>query len=399
MTETQTPGKKTILLFSANYLPTIGGVEKFTASLSSELEKLGHHAIIVTNNTFNLPEQETLATGAEIYRLPCLSIIDGRLPIPHKTKKYKQLVSKITQINVDYILINARFYPHSLLGAKIAKKKNITPIILDHGSNYLTLNNTALDYIVKLYEHAITALLKKYCGAYYGISQASLNWLKTFKITGSGVISNAIDADDYFSHASTRDYRNELKLPDGSFIVSFTGRLIKEKGILPMLEAAEFFLQKDPSIHFVIAGDGPLKKHIVEKNLPNTHYVGKITPPDIAALLVQSNVFCLPSRSEGFSTSLLEASSCYAPSITTNVGGAAELFPNINFGITLNSATKKEIVESIYYLKQHPEQASAIGANAGNRVRELFSWNNTVSHFLDACMSANPNQETTHSHS
>lgn len=381
--------QKIVLIFSANYLPNIGGVEKFTYHLSLELEKIGYHAIIVTNNVFNLAEHEIHKSGFEIYRLPCHSLLKGRFPIPHKTSSYKKLIETIKSREFDYVLINTRFYPLSLIGAKIAKKNSITPVIIDHGSAYLTLGRPFFDFVIKIYEHLITTLLNRYRGDYYGISQASLNWLKTFHIEGRGVINNSIDADAYISHASSRNYRLELNLNEKDFVVCFTGRLIPEKGIIPLMSCAEYFNNHRPDIHFILAGDGPLRKFILEKKISNVHLLGKLTPEDIAALLIQSNAFCLPTRSEGFSTSLLEASACYTPSVITNVGGVAELIPTPDYGIILKDNSVKSISEAIELLANNEETARRIGKNAGTYVRKHFSWHATAEKALKACCKAN----------
>ena len=387
--QTKTSDRKIVLIFSANYLPNLGGVEKFTYHLSLELERIGHHAIIVTNNVFNLAEYEIHESGFEIFRLPCHSLLKGRLPIPHKNKSFNQLIEAIKHRNIDYVLINTRFYPHSLLGAKIARQKNIKPVIIDHGSAYLTLGNPFLDFAIKIYEHLITILLNRYQGDYYGISQASLNWLKTFRIKGQGVINNSIDADVYLSHASNRNYKIELNLNKKDYIVCFTGRLIPEKGIIPLLNCAEYLINLRPDIHFVFAGDGPLKKLLLNKDLSNVHLLGKTTSEDIAALLVQSDIFCLPTRSEGFSTSLLEASACYTPSIITDVGGVAELIPTSDYGIILKDTSVKSLSDAITHLASNKEETYRLGQNIGKYVRRHFSWRITAEKVLNACYDAN----------
>lgn len=380
---------KTIAIFSANYLPHLGGVENFTYHLSEQLEKMNNHAIIITNDVFNLAKHEVLESGVEIFRLPCHSLMNGRLPLPLKNHDFTKLLHAALQQNIDYVLINTRFYPHSLIAANFAKQLDIRPIVLDHGSDYLTLNNPLIDTAIKTYEHIITSLLKRCQCDYYGISQASLQWLSTFNIKGKGVINNSIDADAYLAKASKRNFRHEFDLCDKAFLVCFTGRLIPEKGIIPIMEVAECFARTNPDIHFVLAGDGPLKKVAIAKNLNNLHLTGIIPPADIASLLIQSNVLCLPSRSEGFATSLLEASACYTPSIITKVGGVAELIPSSEYGIVIEEASQKNICKAIDQLYNNQAVAIQIGKNVGHRVRKFFSWQETASKVLYACRQAN----------
>ena len=82
-----------ICIFSALYLPNMGGVERFTDSLAAELAAEGHSVIVVTSNTHGLSNREVLDNGVEVTRLPCKSFIDGRYPVPIKKLLLSQTYS------------------------------------------------------------------------------------------------------------------------------------------------------------------------------------------------------------------------------------------------------------------------------------------------------------------
>ena len=369
-------------------LPNIGGVEKYTHNLANQLEHLGVHACIVTNNVFNLAEEETLESGATVYRLPCHPLIGGRLPVPKRNATFDKLLRRIYSQPTDYLVINTRFYPHTFLGVKHAENHNIKPIVIDHGSAYLTLGNPIIDLAVKAHEHMITALLKRHPIDFYGVSNESVKWLKTFGIEGKGVLNNSIDADSYYASASNRDFRNELQLADDDFLVSFTGRLIPEKGINELLDAARQ-LRNRPNTKFALAGDGPLMSMLENNNPGNLTLLGKLPAEDIAALLISSDIFCLPTRSEGFSTSLLEAAACYTTPIITNVGGVPEMIPSKEYGVILQSQSSTEIAEDIVSIQENLERNKILARNIGARVRAEFSWQRTAEKVLQACQKAN----------
>lgn len=378
-------------IYSANFLPNIGGVEKFTDNLARQLVAMGHSATIVTNNVFNSLAHETLESGAEIFRLPCRPFLNGRLPFPRHGQDFNDLIDRIYEKPVDYVVINTRFYPHTFIGAQHAATKGIKPIIIDHGSAYLTFGNKAIDLLVKGYEHMVTIALKaRYNSDFYGVSQASAAWLETFGIKASGVINNSIDADRYFNQASDRDFREQFS--QSCFIVSFTGRLIPEKGISTLLDAANR-LSDDTTIKFLIAGDGPLMSELKKNNPGNIYLLGKLDSKDIAALLRQSDVFCLPTRSEGFSTSLLEAAACYTTPIITNVGGVPEMIPSEKYGIILKSQSSEEVASAITMLKESPKRLNAMSKQIGERVRIFFSWQRTADLLIAACKNANPSKQ------
>ena len=251
----------------------------------------------------------------------------------------------------------------------------------------MTLGNKVIDIAVEFVEHATTVMVKKHSIDYYGVSQASLNWLKHFGIQGIGVLYNSIDASRFAADASCRDWRSELNVSDDTMLVSFTGRLIPEKGIEALLDAAKRVQGLD--VHFALAGDGPQREMVEGSGLSNLSALGRVEANDIAALLKQSDVFCLPTRSEGFSTSLLEAAACSTMPIVTHVGGVDELMPSSDYGIELSAASGSEIAEAIAYLVKHPEEIKRRSNNIHQRVVQNFSWANTAAMVREACERAN----------
>ena len=380
--------RETYCIFSANYLPNIGGVEKYTQNLAFALEGLDKTVIIVTNNCFDLLSHENISPNISIYRLPCYPLFNGRFPLPKKNTKYKKLLKQLNKEKIDYVSINTRFYPHTFTGVKLAESKDIKPIVVDHGSAYLTFGNSFIDIFVRAWEHFVTALLKRHDIDFYVVSKAGLRWLTNFKITGKGVLNNSIDAKFFHAQSSQRDFRNELGLAESDFIVSFIGRFIPEKGIIPLTEAAKQ-LQSHTDIHFLFAGDGVLKKTIEEYQLSNVHLLGKIDSNDVAALLETSDCFCLPTRSEGFSTSLLEAAACETTSIITHVGGVDELIPTDEYGVIIGDTSPEIISKAILELYDNPELNKKMAKKIYERVVNDFSWEKTAERTIAACQAAN----------
>ncbi len=374
---------RSIVIFSANYLPNIGGIERFTEGVSCALAHMGVHVTIVTNNCFGLPSKEVLTEGVDIIRLPCYPLIGGRMPLPKPNREFRDLISSLSRASCDGVLINARFYLHTIIALRFAKRRGLVPIVLDHGSAYLTFGNAALDVFVRAYEHCITSFVKKYKPDFYGISQKSVEWLRTFGIDAKGVISNSINASDYRLQASGRDFRSELGISKDSIVVSFSGRLIPEKGIDVLIRMMECL--RNESIELIIAGDGPLRSYVQDSKLRKLHYVGRLSQPDIASLLLDSDLFCLPTRSEGFSTSLLEAAACGTPFLVTDVGGARELAPNRDYGIVFKGQPDSQsFADIVADFAAKRDELVAMGELCRHRVEDRYSWSQTAQSVLDA---------------
>ena len=371
-----------ICVFSALYLPSMGGVERFTDSLAAELAAEGHSVIVVTNNTHGLSDSEVLDNGVEVIRLPCKNLINGRYPVPIKNPRYRGLMADLESRQVDGVLVNTRFYLHSLIGVRFAESKGLRAVVLDHGSAYLTIGSRPLDWAIERYEDGITAWLKRRDVDFYGISKKSVEWLRHFGIRAKGVISNAIDAEAYRAQASGRQFREELGVEDG-LLVSFVGRLIPEKGIGALLEIMDGL--QDRSVYLAVAGDGPLFDQVDTSPLSNVHAVGRLNSSDTAALLMDSDLFCLPTRSEGFSTSLLEAAACGTVSLVPDVGGAREIIPNDSFGFVSERVDVNKYAEIIRSVDDGKFDLKAMGIKCRLHVEKLLSWSDVAACVVDAC--------------
>ena len=368
----------TYCIISTFYLPNLGGVEKYTANLAHALVASGQKAIVVTSALEDNPgiaEED----GVTVVRMPSHLLLNKRFAAPKKGAGLDELMKWLREQPIDRVLVNQRFYPTSIFGLKFAESQGLPAITLDHGSAHLTMANPFLDFFIQRYEHLITAIDKRHCNHYCGVSEKSAEWLEHFGIQNASILHNAIDADDFVMSSSNRSFRSELSLPDDAFIVAFTGRLVEEKGIMRACEAAEGLATKgQDNIHLLLAGDGPKAKEIAKLGSKNIHLLGRLSMEDISALLAQSDVFCLPTVSEGFSTSMLEAAAHGLGIIVPDTGGARELMPTEDYGQVIPDVSTGTIQQAILRFCNNRDYLHQCGANVGHRVRELFSWEQTA---------------------
>ncbi len=318
---------KTYCLVSAQYLPTMGGVENFTYNLSKQLIKNGNRCIVITSSLPNLSDFEIDENGIEIIRLDTYNLLNNRFPFIKFNKKNSKILNNLLKYDNLQFIINTRIYPLSLLIANFTNKHNIKSFIIEHGSYYLTFNNKILDFFLKIYEHILIKLIFRKCKTFYGVSDASCKWLETFNIKSKGVIPNGID----LNRVETVD-KNSLDLSmynikPNSKIICYAGRLIPEKGVDKLCVAFKELNFKNSYLFF--AGEGNLYNFINENKNENTFLLGKLDFDKVISLFKQSDIFCLPTVSEGFPTTVLEASCADCYTITTsNSGGATQIIKN-----------------------------------------------------------------------
>lgn len=367
-----------ICIFTHHYHPQLSGIGNFVDGLAHALTARGDRVVIVTNDSMRVGVGHSIENGLELIRLPCISLLDGRLPLPKKTSDYYRLLQSLDDYEWDGVLINTRLFPLSLEGLKFAADHNTRAVVLDHGSAYLSFNQPFLDFFVRRYEDWITDRVKTFEPDFYGISSKSVEWLQHFNIDARGVISNSINAASYRNISSDRDFRSELGILQSTLVVAFVGRLIPEKGIYSIIEAARSKELASRDIYFVLAGDGPLANEVKEASSSNMYWVGRCSTEDISSLLQQADVLCLPTRSEGFSTVLLEASACGTPAVVTDVGGARELIPDDNYGTIIQSMSSDEVAWALCRLFDDRTLLSLQSSNARALVEERYSWDATA---------------------
>lgn len=374
----------TFLFVSAQYLPTSGGVERYTWNLGRQLIQRGHRVIVATSALSGLPSHEMGADQIEIFRFPSWAFLRGRLPLLKFCPDFFRLARQLWSQPIDYCVINTYFYPLSMYAARQAHTCKIPCLIINHGSAWLMTGSLPLVLAGKLYERCAVRLCRRYCPHFYGVSQAAAQWLKTFSVRAEGIITNAISIEEIHQSISSTDWRQKLNLPADALIIAFVGRMIPEKGVQPLMDAMEQIRKHHPSAQLVMAGAGPLydaKKHCIS---PGVHLLGNQPYPDVLALLQQADLFCLPSRSEGFACTVLEAAALGCPVLTTPTGDSPQLLPDASYGILLDNMESQTIAEACIHALSDSQWRTLASQKARQRLQKNYSWDTAIAQLYHA---------------
>lgn len=129
------------------------------------------------------------------------------------------------------------------------------------------------------------------------------------------------------------------------FTILFVGRLIKEKGVLQLLEAARKLKGK---VQVLIAGTGPLEEVVVQAQQQGVvTYVGKISQENLPLYYSAADVLIVPSvHEEGFGRVMLESLACGTPVIAAKRGGIVEaISEKVGYLIDITPENIKKVVE------------------------------------------------------
>jgi glycosyltransferase involved in cell wall biosynthesis len=364
--------KKRVGIFTGFFLPHLGGVERYVDKLSAALQNLGYEVFIITSNHGRLKSYEKIDNRV-VYRLPIYNLMKNRYPIPRRDTEYRNLIDRVEDEKLDYFIVNTRFYLLSFIGAKMGKRLGRPVMLIEHGTDHFSVNNKFLDRFGLIYEHALTKRIKKYVDKFYGVSKSCNEWLKHFSVQASGVIYNAVDISD--RRIAQDNYYN--KYSNNEVIVSYAGRLIREKGILNLLEAFKIVRQKNPElrIKLAVAGDGELLNIIKrDYNDQSIDILGKLDFKQVMSLYKRTDIFVNPSQyPEGLPTSILEAGLMGCAVIATPRGGTEEVIIDKRHGIIVDG-TKESLSRAIEQLSMDDRKRKEMADRLRQRIESVFNW-------------------------
>lgn len=374
---------KSICIVSSQCLPHVGGVENYVDNLSRELASRGHKITIVTSEMEGVPTYEQ-KNNIEIYRLPTMQFMNGRFPVLKWNRKLREFTKAFRQKHFDVMLVNMRFYFISLYAVRLAKKMGVRCIMLDHGSSHLNTGGKLTTKMSEWFEHGITFLEKRYCKEFAGVSKASLEWIQHFGIHSKLLLNNAVDVEAFerYRNNPCRSFREEYHIPKDDIVISFVGRLTVEKGIHHLVNVVKRINEERRDVWLLAAGGGYLLEELSAIKSENTHFVGQIPTDQIAALLSESDIFCLPSFSEGFPTCVLEAGICHAFVITTFRGDAKEVVRSKEYGIILPDNAEEGLFSAVKEVLDEREYRERATKLCYDRIIQNYTWKHTADAFL-----------------
>ena len=146
-----------------------------------------------------------------------------------------------------------------------------------------------------------------------------------------------------------------------------------------ILEVARLRKIIDKELFLYIAGDGPMKKELIDliKKLDIDNFVillGNIDRLEIRSLLSKINIYVQSSKSEGSPNTIKEAMAAALPIVTTDVGGIPELINHEKTGLLVGSDNVNALTASLVSLiNEKIDYRKSIGISAQRHAKNNFS--------------------------
>jgi glycogen synthase len=199
-------------------------------------------------------------------------------------------------------------------------------------------------------------------------------WTKEILINKYGVPSEKIEV----VHNGVTESEEEVppaSSPVGSHVITFLGRITHQKGPRYFVEAARKVVEEFPDAHFIVAGSGDLLPQTIERVAQlrlsdKFHFTGFLNKEWINRIWSMSNVYVMPSVSEPFGITPLEAIQAGVPVIVSNQSGVAEVMPH---ALKVNFWDTDALAESICSVLKYKSLSTMLKTRSGKEIKEL-SW-------------------------
>ena len=183
-------------------------------------------------------------------------------------------------------------------------------------------------------------------------------------------------------HNAVRFAEKDNELPERGVddkIITFLGRITFQKGPDYFVEAAAKVLKRVPNVRFVMAGSGDMMNHVIRRVArlgiaDRFHFTGFLKGDDVHKMFQLSDVYIMPSVSEPFGISPLEAMRANVPSIISKQSGVAEV---LDYAVKVDYWDVDAMADAIYGFVKYPALAKMFSSKGLEEVTGL-KWNNAA---------------------
>ena len=187
------------------------------------------------------------------------------------------------------------------------------------------------------------------------------------------VIHNGVDFDKYQLGSVPSDL---LKFKGNNLLLSYVGRLDQIKGFDLLLDSLSDLDSSNLKILFVCGDKNNSQRAVLQKRYPAVKFIG--FREDIPEIMNLTDIYVIPSFSEGLPNTLMEAMASGCACVASDVGGIKFLIEHNETGLLFRKGDKKGLIDNINQLVTDNNLRANLGNNAKEKIRVDFNLNNLI---------------------
>jgi 1,4-alpha-glucan branching enzyme len=361
----------------------IGGISAHVYNLSRSLAAHGVRVYVVTCDFPGAASHETL-DGVEVFRVDSY-----KNPSPDfatwvylmNVNMQKEAAALIRSLDgkIDIIHAHDWLVATAAIGLKHVFRRPLFATI--HSTETGRRNGIHLDYerMIQETEAWLTyEAWKVICCSDYMISH--VQWAFGLPPDKLVMVPNGVDHETYskYEKEDLGQFRSRFALPEEK-IVLFVGRLVYEKGVHVLVNAAPKVLDR-VNAKFIIVGNGYMKDQLsgLVKGMGLANkviFTGFVDDDTLRRLQICANVSVVPSLFEPFGIVALEAMAARSPVVVSDIGGLSEIVEHDVSGVKVYASNPDSLAWGIIKVLTDDGYANWIRTNAYKKIQEKYDWN------------------------
>lgn len=370
-----------ILMLSSEYPPkVVGGLARHVGYLSRALVSRGHRVVVLTQKADGAPAYEDDA-GVEVHRLDVDAPAAGDFVGWVKGFNFRLLERAVNLLATGrrFHLIHAHDWLTAFAGKTLKHGLALPLVATIHATEYGRndgLHNDLQRYISSVEWWLTYEAWRVICCSHFmedELQRVFQTPPDKIRVVNNGIVLPAAGGETHDAR-----FRARFAAPDEN-VIFFLGRLVHEKGVHVLLEAAPSVLQRHPATRFVVAGEGPLRGALEARArelgiAERVIFYGFAGDEERDRFLRTSQVAVFPSLYEPFGIVALEAMSAGTPVVVGQTGGFAEIVRHGQNGLHAVPGDAADLATNIVTLLSAPRLRKKLRDVALHDVKELYSW-------------------------
>lgn len=368
------------LMLSWEYPPrVIGGLARVVAELSKQMAKAGWEVHVVTADHPGTVEHE-VADGVNIHRVktvtdptPDFLTWVNRLNyglLQHAIQLHVKAPFSIIHAH-DWMVADAAWVIKVGFGIPLVATIHATEAGRMHG-----IHNDLQRYIHQLEWRLCFEAWEVIVNSHH--MHAELKHLFSMPDDKIVIIPNGTNPELFDFRFDPRPLRAKFA-GDHEKIVLYVGRMVFEKGVQVLLDAAPKVLSAYPNTRFLMVGTGgyleDLKRQAASLYISDrVNFLGYVSDDDLKKIYRTADVVCIPSLYEPFGIVALEGMAAKVPVVTSDTGGLTDFVEHMVTGLTTYTGDSGSLSWGILELLRNPDLAGRLRDDAYEKVRTIYNW-------------------------
>jgi len=352
-----------IIIFVSYTYPFIGsGIGNVSLKQAEGLAKLGHQVTLISANVPPLQKKNFKRNGVYHIKIDSINALSKfHIPVPFFFFNIKTLKALK---DADVVHIHDILYPYSFQAgilAKIFEKK----LVLTQHIGPIDYPNKLINLLQKLVTITLGRIVLRLSDKIIFVNEEVGKNFNVKKIK-TGILINGVDTDLFKPVSSKRkkELRKKYNIGEDKKVVLFVGRFVPKKGFDKLYDA------RSDKYLILFAGGGNVPKNMT-KDPKKVRFLGNLTQDKLSEIYKLSDVFVLPSKSEGLPLSIQEALATGLPVITSKNPGYESYFKEspVTYTTPIPSEIKKTILKVLSDNKIN---------NGYKSLKGFYDWNDNV---------------------